>query len=102
LWKVDDVATALLMKRFYENLLGRRAGLPGPMGRAAALAEAKKWLRELTSGQIKTLAESLGGGTWRVSVSPLKPLVKSPPKDERPFAHPHYWSAFILLGDPDW
>ena len=29
LWKVDDTATALLMQRFYANLLGRRAGLTG-------------------------------------------------------------------------
>src|SRR4029077_15987081 len=26
LWKVDDAATALLMVRFYENLLGSRSG----------------------------------------------------------------------------
>ncbi len=29
LWKVDDTATALLMQRFYANLLGRRPGLTG-------------------------------------------------------------------------
>src|SRR5205085_1937124 len=27
LWKVDDAATALLMTRFYQNLLGKRPGL---------------------------------------------------------------------------
>jgi CHAT domain-containing protein len=27
LWKVDDAATALLMERFYQNLLGKREGL---------------------------------------------------------------------------
>src|SRR5262249_38992959 len=37
LWKVDDTATALLMQRFYANLLGQRDGLRGPMGKAAAL-----------------------------------------------------------------
>ena len=38
LWKVDDTATALLMQRFYANLLGRRAGLTAPdaQGRGAA------------------------------------------------------------------
>src|SRR5262249_24323203 len=41
LWKVDDNATALLMTRFYRNLLGRRAGLKAPMPKAEALAEAK-------------------------------------------------------------
>jgi CHAT domain-containing protein len=27
LWKVDDAPTALLMDRFYQNVLGRREGL---------------------------------------------------------------------------
>src|SRR5260370_744318 len=45
-WKVDDTATSLLMVRFYENLLASRA-LKKPLGRAAALDEAKKWLRTL-------------------------------------------------------
>ena len=41
LWKVDDTATALLMQRFYANLLGRRAGLTSPdaQGRGAARSE---------------------------------------------------------------
>src|SRR5262249_26238588 len=46
-WKVDDVATSLLMVRYFENLLGKRDGLKKPLGRAAALAEAAKWLRDL-------------------------------------------------------
>ena len=33
LWKVDDDATALLMTRFYQNLLGTRAGLKSPCAR---------------------------------------------------------------------
>jgi CHAT domain-containing protein len=37
LWKVDDVATALLMQRFYANLLGRRRGLTSPMPKVEAL-----------------------------------------------------------------
>ena len=47
LWKVDDTATALLMQRFYANLLGRRPGLTAPMPKAEALREAKAWLRGL-------------------------------------------------------
>ena len=47
LWKVDDTATALLMQRFYANLLGRRPGLTAPMPKAEALREAKTWLRGL-------------------------------------------------------
>jgi CHAT domain-containing protein len=47
LWAVDDTATALLMTRFYENLLGKRPGLEAPLGKVEALREAKGWLRNL-------------------------------------------------------
>lgn len=77
LWKVDDLATAKLMGRFYENLSGtysdvRRGRVGAAMTKAAALAEAKNWLREYTDA----------GGS-------------------HPFAHPVYWSGFVLMGDPD-
>src|SRR5262249_49969176 len=48
LWKVDDASTALLMQRFYANLLGGRPGLSGPLPKAEALREAKAWLRGLS------------------------------------------------------
>lgn len=75
LWKVEDNATSLLMQRFYENYLGRyndsRHGKKGkPMPKAEALQEAKQWLRNHTDED---------GG--------------------KPFEHPRYWSAFILIGD---
>ncbi|HEV3119262.1 MAG TPA: CHAT domain-containing tetratricopeptide repeat protein, partial [Gemmataceae bacterium] len=49
LWKVDDTATALLMIRFYENVLGKRPGQSRPLPKAEALREAKEWLRNLTA-----------------------------------------------------
>jgi CHAT domain-containing protein/Tfp pilus assembly protein PilF len=106
LWRVDDTATALLMVRFYENLLGQREGLKAPLPRAEALREAKQWLRELPRKDAEALAVALGKGELRGSVSPLKPLAEPPKeavgqKGDRPFAHPYYWAAFILLGDPD-
>lgn len=77
LWKVDDLATARLMDRFYENLSGsyqdERRGLRGEaMSKAMALAEAKLWLREYSDA-----------------------------RGRKPFAHPAYWSGFILIGDPN-
>jgi CHAT domain-containing protein len=106
LWKVDDTATALLMVRFYENLLGKREGLKAPLPRAEALREAKQWLRELSRKDAESLAVALDKGELRGSVSPLKPLAEPPKeavgqKGDKPFAHPYYWAAFILLGDPD-
>jgi CHAT domain-containing protein/tetratricopeptide (TPR) repeat protein len=66
LWKVDDGATALLMQRFYED----RAGVHGPpMDKAAALREAKLYVRSYDEG------------------------------GERPYEHPFYWAGFILFGD---
>lgn len=66
LWQVDDAATSLLMERFYANLW--QHGL----GKAAALQEAKAWLRGFET-----------------------------PDGRQPFAHPFYWSAFVLIGDRD-
>ena len=75
LWKVEDRATSLLMRRFYENWLGKyedeRNGLfRERMTKARALREAKQWLQ--------TYSDARGA---------------------RPFEHPYFWSAFILIGD---
>jgi tetratricopeptide (TPR) repeat protein len=107
LWKVDDTATALLMQRFYASLLGRRAGLSHPLPKAEALAEAKSWLRGLTRDVIAKLVASLSGSEARSKGAPKRkdttPELKVPasPGHDHPFAHPYYWAAFVLVGDPD-
>ena len=104
LWKVDDAATALLMSRFYENLLGKRPGLAKPMGKAAALDEAKRWLRALSAEEARATAAALAAGVPRAAgerINPVKPQAAPAAAGEKPFTHPKFWAAFVLLGDPN-
>ena len=105
-WKVDDKATALLMARFYRNLLGKRPGLPGPMPRAEALHEAKRWLRRLTADEVGSELAALDRGPERpVAQESGGPAHGAAPSDKpagsRPYEHPYYWAAFILIGNPE-
>lgn len=69
LWKVNDEATSLLMSRFYENVAGFSKQRK-PVSYSDALADARTWLRNYRDQ-----------------------------KGNRPFAHPVYWSGFVLIGD---
>jgi CHAT domain-containing protein len=106
LWKVDDAATALLMERFYTNLLGKREGLKGPLGKAVALHEAKDWLRGLSRAEAIKRTTALQRGVERGKGRPKLVLLPEVPrtqttveKEDRPYAHPYYWAAFVLVGD---
>jgi CHAT domain-containing protein len=103
LWKVDDTATALLMQRFYANLLGRRPGLTAPMAKAEALREAKSWLRGLSRAEVVAATVELSSGVERgKGAKGRQPAGVPAGKDsDRPYAAPHYWAAFVLAGDPD-
>ncbi len=107
LWKVNDQATMLLMTRFYENVLGKfpeqrivgdRRFRPGQrVPRALALQEAKQWLANVTGRELRSMGAELADNTDR---GPGGDAVGGAPGGYRPFADPHFWAAFILLGDP--
>jgi len=107
LWKVDDTATALLMQRFYSNLLGRRPGLTGPLPKGDALREAKEWLRGLRRAEVLGLTAELssrvarGKGAKARQPDELAAAVPAGGDNDRPYAPPYFWAAFVLAGDPD-
>jgi CHAT domain-containing protein len=111
-WKVDDDATALLMTRFYQNLLGTRAGLNSPLPKAQALAEAKAWLRSAGSDEVGAALRALPRGSIvRREAVGQEPAARpseidrreglAPRTPARPYENPTYWAGFILIGSPE-
>ena len=99
LWKVDQLASTLLMMRFYENLK--------TLSTIPALNEAQQWLRNLTSEKLEILLEDLKPQIEQVFQQlPLKertryvqaPLKGALNRKPLPFAAPHYWAAFTAIG----
>jgi CHAT domain-containing protein len=78
LWRVDDVATACLMQRFYENLWTKK------LGRLDALREAQLWALRHPE-ELAAAARSRGADL--------------PADAEAPLTSPRYWAAFTISGD---
>jgi CHAT domain-containing protein len=103
LWLVDDTSTALLMTRFYENLMGSRPQ-HNPMPKTEALAEAKRWLRNLSAQEIEHTTAALSRGQSTEQTRGRRVQQPTPPSvatEMRSYAHPFYWAGFILIGDPN-
>jgi tetratricopeptide (TPR) repeat protein len=98
LWKVPDLATALLMERFYNNLLKRG------LARDEALRDAQLYTRDATIGQMRgrwlspDMIDRLSAGDAEAKRQ-FQDLAQRPDND-CPFNHPRYWGAFICQGDP--
>jgi len=96
LWKLPDLATAILMVHFYEHL---REGY----GRCDALQLAQDHVRKTTISDLRgdwlrpEIIEELAGGDKRQRQYLNK--FTALPDDARPFEHPYHWGAFICEGD---
>jgi CHAT domain-containing protein len=88
------------MERFYQNLLGKQPELAQPLPKALALDEAKRWLRSLSRVEVAKAAADLPPARRVVEEDEGPKPVQVRPTCDRPFEHPYYWSAFILVGDP--
>lgn len=85
-WAVADWPTFLLMRRFYQELM---AGA----GAAAALHAAQCWLQSVAVADLQTLTPTLPGGADEAAN-----WLAGKEEAARPFAHPRYWAAFVLVG----
>jgi CHAT domain-containing protein len=89
LWPVDDLATSLLMERFYQELRAGRSA-------AVALQAAQAYLRTLGAGQVREesrrVAEAARGVVLGRDVPPARA------EGATPYGHPYYWAPFVLVG----
>lgn len=98
LWKVSDSSTAELMARFYSDYAGSKRH----MSKAAALRAAQLALLKGRYASITDAERQLHREDASKSATPGVPtakLVPFKPKRDAPFAHPFYWSPFILIGN---
>ena len=98
LWSVNDLSTALLMIRFYENHLGGQSP-------AAALRAAQQWLRAATNVELAATfagyeATAAQAGARMALADAHKHFVDHATARAKvcPFEHPYHWAAFAVHG----
>jgi CHAT domain-containing protein len=97
LWIVESTANALLMIEFY------RRRQPNKL-EATALAEATKWLKEVTAGELKkwyeNLLNSLPTNEFRIKAYLATEMYRTRKlaANEKLYNHPYYWAAFTIAG----
>lgn len=91
LWQVDDLATAVLMTKVYEEMLGGASRPP------EALSAAQRWMRQLTARDLRAFLNDHPRLKDEAVRRGLYPAVAD---GERavPWVHPDYWAAFLALG----
>jgi CHAT domain-containing protein len=118
LWQVDDLATTLLIAKFYDLHLDQK------LAPATALKQAQAWLRAATKGELVAFAK-IGAARAKLEPSKVASLESSVKSRHRsaetrssafwnmlqnattkvqerfqshPFAHPYYWGGFVYTG----
>jgi CHAT domain-containing protein len=94
LWSVDDFATALLMIRFYDNLL--------TLPIAQALSEAQHWLRNATQPDLIKWTEehlNINEENKQIIENRLQKHYGCENLNDKPFGKPAAWAGFCAIGN---
>lgn len=87
LWKVNQLASVILLSYYFSNLISEKQNIPLALNRAQCSLmsmsrfKIKKWLKI-------NLPDNL---------PKLNPLIDA--MEEKPFQHPYYWAGFYVMGD---
>ncbi|MEH1827239.1 MAG: tetratricopeptide repeat protein [Nostoc sp.] len=100
LWSVESSASALVMIEFYRRLQPNKSAV-------IALAEATKWLKELTAGELtkwyEDILNNLHPEEVRIQTYLATQLYRNSKmaSDKILYNHPYYWAAFTIMGKPN-
>jgi CHAT domain-containing protein len=89
LWHADELATLLLVRRFYQLW---QAGRAQPA--TVALGHALEWLASSTAEDLRAAcpAAALANPTAGAALARAG-------LTDRPYSHPWYWASFFLVGE---
>ncbi|BDI15575.1 hypothetical protein ANSO36C_13770 [Nostoc cf. commune SO-36] len=97
LWSVESSASALVMIEFYRRLQPNKSAV-------TALAEATRWLKELTAGELtkwyEDILNNLHPEEVRIQTYLTTQLYRNSKmaSDKNLYNHPYYWAAFTITG----
>jgi CHAT domain-containing protein/tetratricopeptide (TPR) repeat protein len=94
LWTVDDLSTAFLTIRFYDNLQNSEQ-YPHV---AIALNQAQIWLRNLTKKELQEWILLKKIPLDATLTTSLRRMLYKLSDDTQPFQSPFYWAAFCAIG----
>jgi len=93
LWAVNDVSTAILMVKFYEEMETQPSV-------ALALKQAQQWMRRVTKGELTAWMNDTSFGPIPHPKAKLRDHLNLGLKraDYRPYQDPIHWAAFCAIG----